>query len=371
MDEKSNAKHFRFEATFTPRVPTPAPAIIITLPIPVYMFYTGISDRLIYYNRTSLCSYCKATGAIQSDHQCPYCNGTGLREYIHLSESKDQGVSYKSRCDICHGSGHVHDPSDSCPYCHGTGIRVVRDYVDVATDPGIRAGTELTFKRMGNEQFGYRHGDVIIRIVAETDSLFQVDGYTLLTTLWISVVESICGFERKVLLPSNETVTVECAKKCSNGTQITLQGKGIPIGSSGLKGPLIVSLLVYVPLLLTTSETNQLKSVVGPSFPQLATYLSYLAQQKVDFPFSLEEAYYSWSCPMDSSSCSFSLLNMIQYTLYSVLFQTNRQNTIHRPLPLRLPSYRASFHSSSLHNDISTLLRLRLLRLLNDFHSIQ
>ena len=68
MDEKSNAKHFRFEATFTPRVPTPAPAIIITLPIPVYMFYTGINDRLIYYNRTSLCSYCKATGAIQSDH---------------------------------------------------------------------------------------------------------------------------------------------------------------------------------------------------------------------------------------------------------------------------------------------------------------
>ena len=58
---------------------------------------------------------------------------------------------------------------------------------------------------------------MIIRIVAETDSLFQVDGYTLLTTPWISVVESICGFERKVLLPSNETVTVECAKKCSNG----------------------------------------------------------------------------------------------------------------------------------------------------------
>ena len=82
--------------------------------------------------------------------------------------------------------------------------------------------------------------------------------------------------------------------------------------------------------------------MVGPSFPQLATYLSYLAQQKVDFPFSLEEAYYSWSCPMDSSSCSFSLLNMIQYTLYSVLFQTNRQNTIHRPLPLRLPLHRTS-----------------------------
>ena len=151
-------KHFRFEATFIPRVPTPAPAIIITFPIPVSMFYTGISDRFIYYNRTSFCSYCKATGAIQDDHvvlsssyhlqQCPYCNGTGLREYIHLSESNHQGIAYKSRCDVCHGSGHIHDPSDSCPYCHGTGIRVVRDYVDVATDPGIRAGTELTFRRM-------------------------------------------------------------------------------------------------------------------------------------------------------------------------------------------------------------------------------
>ena len=156
--ELSNLKHFRFEATFTPRVPTSAPSIIITLPIPLSMLYTGITDRFVYYNRTSFCNYCNATGATQGDlvflslfhhsQQCPYCNGTGLREYIHLSESNTEGLSFKSRCDVCNGSGHIHNPSDSCPYCRGTGIRIVRDYVDVATDPGIRSGTELTFRRM-------------------------------------------------------------------------------------------------------------------------------------------------------------------------------------------------------------------------------
>ena len=65
----------------------------------------------------------------------------------------------------------------------------------------------------GNEQFGYRRGDVIIRIVADTDSLFHVDGYTLSTTLWISVVESIIGFERRIHLPSNDTVIVKCDRK--------------------------------------------------------------------------------------------------------------------------------------------------------------
>ena len=67
-DEESNTKHFRFEATFTPRVPIPTPPIIIPYSIPVSMFYTGITDRYIYYNRTSFCNYCNATGATQDDH---------------------------------------------------------------------------------------------------------------------------------------------------------------------------------------------------------------------------------------------------------------------------------------------------------------
>lgn len=121
---------------------------------------------------------------------------------------------------------------------------------------------------------------------------------------------------------------LECDRRFILGTRITIQGKGIPIGESGLTGAFTASLLVYVPLLLTSSETNQLKSEVGTSFPQLSAYLSYLAQQNVNSPFSLEEAYYSWTCPMSNSYCSFSLLNMIQYVLYIVMFRNKRNRRL-------------------------------------------
>lgn len=60
---QGSPQRFRFEATFTPRSPRPAPPIVITLLIPLSDFFTGIPTRLVSFNRTSYCPFCNATGA--------------------------------------------------------------------------------------------------------------------------------------------------------------------------------------------------------------------------------------------------------------------------------------------------------------------
>lgn len=57
---------------------------------------------------------------------------------------------------------------------------------------------------------------MVVRVVAQ-DDLFSVDGYNLQGTLWISIVESLLGFERSVFLPSNHSVVVKQTGKCANG----------------------------------------------------------------------------------------------------------------------------------------------------------
>lgn len=156
------------------------------------------------------------------------------------------------------------------------------------------------------------------------DDLFSVDGYNLHGTLWISIVESLLGFERSVFLPSNHSVVIKQAGKCTNGrieerggrkgTRITLNGEGIPIGSSGLSGAFIATLHVYLPLLLTGSEVNQLRSAYPQSSTDILEYLRYLSTRQTIGDMSREELFYSWECAIDQR-CSFSLVNMMYYVL--------------------------------------------------------
>ena len=168
----------------------------------------------------------------------------------------------------------------------------------------------------GNEQFGYRQGDVVVRLLARADSGFLAEGYNLLATIWVTIVESIVGIHRALVLPSNETVIVECQEKCANRTRFTFPGKGIPIGNSAERGSLEVSLHVYTPVLFTSTQWNALQQNAGDAFTTMAMYVEYLVDEEARMMgVDREELYYSSECDVDGSLCSFSLFNMIEYHL--------------------------------------------------------
>ena len=336
-------QRFRFEATFTPRTPRPAPPIVITLPIPISDFFTGISSRLVPFNRTSYCHFCSATGA-------------------DTPQSDSVGSSFRSQRDLSllQRNGHPRIPPSSQ---QDAGLRLqdalfrlswlrsrARPVPRVAALPrkgntgGGRPGRFgsgpgnsrrrrvhlsqssryfIVDSSQGNEQFGYRRGDVVVRVVAQ-DDLFSVDGYNLQGTLWISIVESLLGFERSVFLPSNHSVVVKQTGKCANGrceegsewvgTRIMLNGEGIPIGSSGLSGAFVATIHVYLLLLLTRSEVTRLQAAYPQTSSDILDYLRFLSARQTIGDLSREELFYSWECAIDQR-CSFSLVNMMYYVL--------------------------------------------------------
>lgn len=174
----------------------------------------------------------------------------------------------------------------------------------------------MNYDEQGNEQFGYRRGDVVAHLLAEPTPLFTATGYTLQTTLLITLTESATGFRRLLHLPSNETVIIECKEKCTNQTRITLYEKGIPVGNSINRGILEVTLHVYIPILFTTNEWNSLRVELGNSFSTVSTYLEYLAEGEAEWiGVEREEMYFSRECSVKGEICSFSLFNMVEYHL--------------------------------------------------------
>ena len=156
----------------------------------------------------------------------------------------------------------------------------------------------------------------MVRLVAKADSLFSAEGYNLLTTVWVTLVESVVGIHHSLMLPSNEMVVIECKEKCSNQTRFTFPGKGIPIGNSAERGSLEVSLHVYIPVLFTFTQWNALQQNAGDGFTTMAMYIEYLVEEEVRMMgIDREEMYYSAECGVDELVCSFSLFNMIEYYL--------------------------------------------------------
>ncbi|CBK22515.2 uncharacterized protein [Blastocystis hominis] len=139
--------YYRFEATFKPRLLAKAPAIMLTLPIPLSSLYEGIRSQTLYFNRTSICPHCRGTGVSTPEHVhvCPYCNGTGLREYCTVI-SREIGYSYSTVCSVCGGSGHLPNSEFSCSHCGGSGIKIIEDFVEVNMNGGIRSDYEISFR---------------------------------------------------------------------------------------------------------------------------------------------------------------------------------------------------------------------------------
>ena len=157
---------------------------------------------------------------------------------------------------------------------------------------------------------------MVVRLLAGTDSGFLAEGYNLLTTIWVTIVESVVGIHRSLVLPSNEVVVVECTEKCANQTRFTFPGKGIPIGNSAERGSLEVSLHVYTPVLFTSTQWNALQQNAGDAFTTMAMYIEYLGEEEARMMgVDREELYYSSECDVYGLFCSFSLFNMIEYRL--------------------------------------------------------
>jgi len=200
------------------------------------------------------CEECSGTGAKQgsSPRSCPTCNGFGK---VRASQGF---FTIERTCHTCQGRGEVID--DPCAKCSGAG-RVNNDRtLSVNIPAGVEDGTRI--RLAGEGEAGLRSGpagDLYIFLTIEPDAFFQRDGSDIFCRVPISMVKAAIGGEIEVPTVSGGLFNVKIPAGSQSGTQLRLNGKGMPVLRSKMTGDMYVQLEVETPKKLTKRQRELLQ----------------------------------------------------------------------------------------------------------------
>ena len=130
--------------------------------------------------------------------------------------------------------------------------------------PGWKAGTKLTFERVGDQQSpGGPAQDIEFVIEEKPHSVFKRQGDDLKVSLNVSLVEALTGFSRQITTLDGRSVTVSGAQGSSPiqpGQVILVKAEGMPISKSpGKKGDLLVAINVKFPSTVTEAQRQVIR----------------------------------------------------------------------------------------------------------------
>lgn len=118
---------------------------------------------------------------------------------------------------------------------------------------GIRKGEKIRLAGQGKKgQNGGKNGDLFIKINIENNKKFKLDGYDLITDLYITPWEAALG--KRLSIPSiEEQVSLYIPAGVKSGEQVRIPKKGYRDGQGG-RGDLIAEIKIAVPKELTEEE---------------------------------------------------------------------------------------------------------------------
>ena len=124
---------------------------------------------------------------------------------------------------------------------------------DVTIPSGIRNGEKIRLLGQGKTGVnGGRNGDLFIKICIDNNSQFRLEGYDLITDLYLTPWEAALG--KKVSINSiAETVSLCVPPGIQSGEKIKIPKKGYKDGR-GDRGDLIAEVKTVVPKKLTNEE---------------------------------------------------------------------------------------------------------------------
>lgn len=124
-----------------------------------------------------------------------------------------------------------------CAACHGrrTIERNYRFAVDCGS--GTRSGDQITIARQGHQAPGMIHGDIVVNVTEDADSLYRVRGWDLYRTQCVDItcIEATIGFSRTLTGYDGRPFEVihRGNSIIEDGEVMELPGVGLPNKSAG------------------------------------------------------------------------------------------------------------------------------------------
>jgi len=213
-------------------------------------------EKEISYNRKTVCTSCKGTGAKDGTEleTCSACGGKGVVTTVQRTILGN--MQSQRTCSACGGTGkHVKTP---CPDCQG-GIVTEKKKTKVKVPAGIDDGQTLTLRGQGHAgRNGGPAGDVFITVTVKPHSIFERRGNDIYCEIPISFTDATLGCEMTV-----PTLEGKVKYTVPEGTQtdstFRFRGKGITRLGSKSRGDMYVTVVVEIPKKLSSKQKDLLK----------------------------------------------------------------------------------------------------------------
>lgn len=204
---------------------------------------TGAS-REIELTRRVTCETCGGSGARPGSNPaiCQTCGGQG--RVRQLQQSFFGSMSTIVTCPTCRGKGSI--VTDPCGTCAGSGIASKTESLTVEVPPGIEDGQHLQYSGYGDMSESGHAGDLYVRIRVAPHPHLTREGPTLRSTIPITFWQAALG-DRLTVPTLDGEADIRVEPGTQPGTEVVLQGKGLPQLRRRGRGQHIVTLKVVTP----------------------------------------------------------------------------------------------------------------------------
>ncbi|CAI0454729.1 unnamed protein product [Linum tenue] len=150
-----------------------------------------------------------------------------------------------------------------CDQCQN--IKFEREGYSLTVDieKGMQDGQEVVFYEDGEPKIDGEPGDLKFRIHTSPHDVFTRKGNDLHTTVTITLVQALVGFEKKIKHLDEHLVDIGSQGITKPKEVKKIKGEGMPLYASNKKGDLYVTFEVLFPNSLTQEQKTKIKEVLG------------------------------------------------------------------------------------------------------------
>lgn len=216
-------------------------------------------EKKINIKKQVVCPICNGSGARggRGFKTCPTCKGAG--EVRQVANSFFGQFVNITTCTRCNGEGRIVD--HPCERCRGEGRISGEKEVKVMVPAGVSAGNYLTLRGEGNiGARGGPAGSLIVVIDEAEHKYFERHGDDIVYTLYLSFSQIALGDQ--VEIPTLDgRVQLDINAGTQSGKILRLKGRGISHLRQGGQGDLLVQVLVWTPVKLSSEEKHLLREL--------------------------------------------------------------------------------------------------------------
>lgn len=233
--------------------------------------YKGV-ERKLSLEKNIICDDCKGRGGRKGaqDEVCSHCRGQGrITEILQLRPGMIQ--QSQSICSDCRGAGRKFNAKDICKGCSGRKLVRTRQIIKINIEKGMVDNQKIVLSGEGDQAPGLEAGDVVIILDEKKHDTFRRSGNNLIMVMHISLVESLCGFQKviRTLDDRDLVITAIPGEVTKHGEVKSIMGEGMPQYKNPFeKGQLIVQFFVDFPDSIPADKIANLEACL-PARPEV------------------------------------------------------------------------------------------------------